>query len=390
MAGLGATGKKLWSVGAAWLDYDNDGDLDLFVTNYLDWTPENNRVCGTEGRRLSCSPTSYAGLPNLLYRNDGAGRFSDVSHSMRISEHVGRGMSVAVADADGDGFTDVFVANDQGRNFLFRNLGGRAFVEQGVETGVAYTEDGVPVSGMGADFRDLDAGRAPRHLPHRAQRRAVPALPQHGRGLLRAQHPRRRPGLRHGDDERLGHGRLRFRQRRPQGAVHRERARQREHRLVRIASLPPAERALPGAGRRALPRRDAGDRRGHAAPRGPSRVRLRRPGRRRARRRGGLGDRRAGRDPLQRHERRGGMDRPGARGHEEQPRRHRRRHQAHGRVRSCPVRPRDDRRGLRQLVRQAGALRPGGGPRGRARSRSAGPAGPGRRSGTSRPGRSSG
>jgi enediyne biosynthesis protein E4 len=161
VAGLGATGRKLWSVGAAWLDYDNDGDLDLFVTNYLDWTPENNKVCGTPGRRLSCSPTFYAGLPNLLYRNDGAGRFSDVSHSMRISEHVGRGMSAAVADADGDGFTDVFVANDQGRNFLFRNLGGRAFVEQGVETGVAYTEDGVPVSGMGADFRDLDADGRP-------------------------------------------------------------------------------------------------------------------------------------------------------------------------------------------------------------------------------------
>jgi len=161
VAGLDADGKKLWSVGAAWLDYDNDGDLDLFVTNYLDWTPEKNKTCGTEGRRLSCSPTFYAGLPNLLYRNDGAGRFRDVSQSMRIAEHVGRGMSAAVADADGDGFTDVFVANDQGRNFLFRNLGGRAFAEQGVETGVAYTEDGVPVSGMGADFRDLDEDGRP-------------------------------------------------------------------------------------------------------------------------------------------------------------------------------------------------------------------------------------
>jgi hypothetical protein len=157
-AGVGAEagGRKLWSVGAAWLDYDNDGDLDLFVANYLDWSPEVNRVCGREGQRLSCSPTFYGGLPNLLYRNEGGGRFSDVSSSAGISAHVGRGMSVAVADADGDGFVDVFVANDQLRNFLFRNRGGRSFEEVGVEAGVAYTEDGVPVSGMGADFRDLD------------------------------------------------------------------------------------------------------------------------------------------------------------------------------------------------------------------------------------------
>jgi hypothetical protein len=161
VSGTSAGGKKLWSVGAAWLDYDNDGDLDLFVANYLDWSPENNRVCGTEGKRLNCSPTYYEGLPNLLYRNEGGGRFSDVSAPTGIGAHVGRGMSVAVADADGDGWLDVFVANDQLRNFLFRNVGGRAFVEAGVEAGVAYTEDGVPVSGMGADFRDLDQDGRP-------------------------------------------------------------------------------------------------------------------------------------------------------------------------------------------------------------------------------------
>ena len=161
VTGIGAGGKKLWSVGAAWLDYDNDGDLDLFVANYLDWSPETNRICGTEGKRLSCSPTDYAGLPNLLYRNDGGGRFSDVSAAAGIAAHVGKGMSVAVADADGDGLMDVFVANDRSRNFLFRNVGGRAFIETGVEAGVAYTEDGVPVSGMGADFRDLDEDGRP-------------------------------------------------------------------------------------------------------------------------------------------------------------------------------------------------------------------------------------
>ncbi len=157
-AGVGgvSNGRKLWSVGVAWLDYDRDGLLDLFVVNYLDWTPANNQLCGMEGRRLSCSPTEYAGVPNLLYHNDGGGHFTDVSAEAGIDAQVGKGMSVAVADADGDGFPDVFVANDQMRHFLFHNQAGRRFVESGVEMGVAYTDDGVPVSGMGSEFRDLD------------------------------------------------------------------------------------------------------------------------------------------------------------------------------------------------------------------------------------------
>ena len=161
VSAITAGGKKLWSVGAAWLDYDKDGDLDLFVANYLDWSPENNKVCGVEGKRMNCSPTAYPGLPNLLYRNDGGGRFTDASAEAGIGAHVGKGMSVAVADADGDGFTDVFVANDQMRHFLFRNEGGRRFAESAVEMGVAYTEDGVPVSGMGTDFRDLNQDGRP-------------------------------------------------------------------------------------------------------------------------------------------------------------------------------------------------------------------------------------
>jgi hypothetical protein len=149
-----SNGKKMLSVSAAWIDYDNDGWLDLFVTNYLDWTPQNSRVCGVVGKRLSCPPSMYAGEANILYHNNGDGTFTDVSKEMGIADQVGKGMGVAIADYDGDGWEDIFVANDNERNFLFRNRGGKKFDEVGVEASVAYNDDGVPVSSMGVDFRD--------------------------------------------------------------------------------------------------------------------------------------------------------------------------------------------------------------------------------------------
>jgi hypothetical protein len=147
-------GKKLWSVSAAWIDYDNDGLLDLFVTNYLEWSPENSRVCGPPGKRLSCPPSLYKGEPNILFHNNGDGTFTDVSASTGIAKCIGKGMGVAIADYNGDGWTDIFVANDNERNFLFKNRRGQGFDEVGVESFVAYTDDGVPVSSMGVDFRD--------------------------------------------------------------------------------------------------------------------------------------------------------------------------------------------------------------------------------------------
>jgi hypothetical protein len=149
-----SNGKKMLSVSAAWIDYDNDGRLDLFVTNYLDWTPQNSKVCGPVGKRLSCPPSMYVGEPNILYHNNGDGTFTDVSKEIGIAAQVGKGMGVAIADYDGDGWMDIFVANDNERDFLFRNRGGKKFDEVGVEASVAFNEDGVPVSSMGVDFRD--------------------------------------------------------------------------------------------------------------------------------------------------------------------------------------------------------------------------------------------
>lgn len=156
VAGLDIAGKKLWSVSGAWLDYDNDGNLDLFVANYLDWSFMNAKICGWEGDRTHCGPEVYRGLPSFLYRNDGDGTFTDVSAASKIADQIGKGMGVAVADLDGDGFMDIFLANDRERDMLFRNLDGRTFAEVGVESSVAFTEDGLPVASMGVDFRDVN------------------------------------------------------------------------------------------------------------------------------------------------------------------------------------------------------------------------------------------
>ena len=156
VSGRDGNGKKPWSVAAAWVDYDNDGLLDLFVVNYLDWSLEKSQVCGSKDKRLSCSPKLYTGTSNFLFHNNGDGTFREVSTSMGIGSHVGKGMSAAVADYDDDGFMDIFVANDNERNFLFHNIKGKSFVEVGVETAVAYNEDGLPVSSMGVEFRDLN------------------------------------------------------------------------------------------------------------------------------------------------------------------------------------------------------------------------------------------
>lgn len=147
-----------WSVGAAWLDFDNDGLLDLFVVNYVRWTPEFDDFCGDAASniRVYCHPRLFHGTANRLYRNLGNGRFADVSDRSGISKHVGKGMAVAVADYDGDGFPDLFVTNDKMPNFLFHNLRNGRFEEVAFDEGVALADTGTDLSAMGTDFRDLD------------------------------------------------------------------------------------------------------------------------------------------------------------------------------------------------------------------------------------------
>jgi enediyne biosynthesis protein E4 len=151
-------GSSEWSVGAAWLDYDNDGLLDLFVVNYVQWASSFDQFCGDSGRniRVYCHPRVFEGTTNQLYRNAGEGRFVDVSEAAGFAQHKGKGMAVAVADYNGDGYADLFVTNDKLPNFLFHNLRNGRFEETAFESGAALPDTGTEMSSMGADFRDLD------------------------------------------------------------------------------------------------------------------------------------------------------------------------------------------------------------------------------------------
>ena len=160
--GADAKGKKMWSVAAAWVDYDNDGKLDLLVSNYCDWTPGTDPVCGglSTETRAYCHPDMYHAEPLQLYHNNGNGTFTDVSREMGLSEILGKGMGLAVADFDGDGRPEIFIANDNDRNLLLRFEKGK-IREIGMEAGVAYNGDGRQISGMGADFADYDGDGLP-------------------------------------------------------------------------------------------------------------------------------------------------------------------------------------------------------------------------------------
>jgi hypothetical protein len=147
---------SLWGVAAAFLDFDNDGDLDLFVSNYCVWDPATEPRCGTPGFPDYCHPRNYPGLPNSLFRNEGNGVFTDVSAPSGIRTAIGKGMGLGVADYDGDGWVDVFVANDTTPNFFFHNRRDGTFEEIALMAGVAIPPAARPLSGMGADGRDID------------------------------------------------------------------------------------------------------------------------------------------------------------------------------------------------------------------------------------------
>jgi enediyne biosynthesis protein E4 len=156
-AGLNDKPQGLLSVCAAWVDYDNDGWLDLVISNYTIWDPQTDPRCLIGGKNdYYCNPRTVRPVAHSLYHNERNGKFRNVTLESGFAKSLGKGMGIGIADFNGDGWMDIFIANDTEPNFLFINQGNGKFEEMGMVYGVAYNDDAAVVSGMGCDVRDYD------------------------------------------------------------------------------------------------------------------------------------------------------------------------------------------------------------------------------------------
>jgi hypothetical protein len=156
-ASSGLTDQR-WGTSAAFADLDGDGNLDLYVVNYVEWKPDDP-PCFTQHQtpvQISCGPIGRAGQPDVLYHNFGDGTFRDVSDTSGIVRPESKGLGLAIADFDGDGLLDIYVANDTTENYLFRNQGEMRFEEVGISKGVAVGSEGLAHSGMGVACGDMN------------------------------------------------------------------------------------------------------------------------------------------------------------------------------------------------------------------------------------------
>ncbi len=158
----GSNGHPRWNSGCAFLDYDKDGHLDLFVANYIDFDIKTAPLpeaagCAYKGIQVACGPPGLEGGKNLLYRNNGDGTFTDVSKKAGILNTIGTyALSVTVADLDNDGWPDIYVANDSTAATFYRNQKDGTFRDEAIESGIAYSPDGKPQAGMGVSVGDYN------------------------------------------------------------------------------------------------------------------------------------------------------------------------------------------------------------------------------------------
>lgn len=158
----GLFGRQAFSTSALWFDYDRDGLLDLFVCNYVRWSPEHDVFCSLDGKHKSyCTPEAYRGDTCWLFHNRGDGTFEDVTATSGIFDSSSKSLGVTMLDYDGDGWPDLLVANDTQPNKLYKNLGNGKFKDVAVEAGLAFSADGKARAGMGLDAADFEnSGRA--------------------------------------------------------------------------------------------------------------------------------------------------------------------------------------------------------------------------------------
>ena len=185
------TGDPGFSTSAVWFDYDRDGQLDLFVTNYVEWTPETDLYCTLDGESKSyCTPESYRGQSSSLFRNLGDGTFEDATVASGVSSPSAKALSATMFDVDDDGWMDLFVTNDTQPNQLFRNNGDGTFEDIAVVAGVAFSEAGVARAGMGVDAADYDGSGRPSLVIGNFSNEMMALYHNEGNGLFIDEAPR--------------------------------------------------------------------------------------------------------------------------------------------------------------------------------------------------------
>ena len=170
---------------AAWLDYDRDGKVDLFVANYVQWTMKGDLWCSLDGAAKSyCTPESYKGNKSRLFHNLGGGKFEDVTDKAGLGDPTSKSLGVTILDYNGDGWPDIFVANDTQPNKLYRNNRNGTFTEEGMAAGVAFGEDGVARGAMGVDSADYDRSGRPHLLVGNFSNQMLGLYHNEGTGLF--------------------------------------------------------------------------------------------------------------------------------------------------------------------------------------------------------------
>ena len=190
-SGLG--GRQAFSTSALWFDFDRDGLLDLFVCNYVKWSPEHDVFCSPDGKNKSyCTPEAYRGETCWLFHNLGNGKFEDVTPTSGIFDSSSKSLGVAMLDYDQDGWPDLLVANDTQPNKLYRNQRNGTFKDVAVDAGIAFSAEGKARAGMGVDVADFNNSGTLGRGHHQFRQRNDRPLPRVRRWKLRRRrHPER-------------------------------------------------------------------------------------------------------------------------------------------------------------------------------------------------------